>query len=191
MYVSLSFIPDYPKLHVSLYTLNTANVWPIVTLWEAHPPVTPPSVLLLLVLCISALLHPGKHTWAVYSYTTCKLMLPYRCELFIDSRVTASSNFVSSDLFFPSFHTHRCLKENPLGESRGKEEERIALSCSLLLTGHSSHCSNSPIKPSGYFLISLDDVNTFWLGEHLQFSMRSNALVAPAKSLLCCIKPPQ
>lgn len=73
------------------------------------------------------------------------------------------------------------------GDRRKKKE--IALRCSLLIAGLSHHRSNSPTKTSGYFLIPLDDFQMFWLGEHLQFSIRSNTLVAASKSLL--IKPPQ
>lgn len=73
------------------------------------------------------------------------------------------------------------------GDRRKKKE--TALSCSLLIAGLSRHRSNSPTKTSGYFLIPLDDFQMFWLGEHLQFSIRSNTLVAASKSLL--IKSPQ
>lgn len=161
MDVSLSFIPDYPKLRTSLYTLNAANVWPILRLRGKLSPQLQPHLSFYHWFCVHLpCCIQVQQTWAVYSYTTCELMLP----------VDVNFSLILESLLLPIFFqviffffliSLRCLKENPLQESRGKEEERIALSYSLLLTGHSSHCSNSPIKPSGYFLISLDDIQMF------------------------------
>lgn len=133
MDVSFSFVPDYPKLHVSLYTLNTASVWPVLRLYGKLMPQLRPHLSFYHWFCVHLpCCVQVQQTRAVHSYKTYKLMLPCRCEFFIDSKVIVASNFFQVIIFF-LFHSHRCLKENPLGESRGKEVERIALSYSPLI----------------------------------------------------------
>lgn len=173
----------------SIYSEHCKRLAHSENLLKAHPLFIAHLSFYLPDLCTSALLHQVQQTWAVYGYTTFDLMLPCRCELFIDSRVAVAFHFVSSDFFLIS-HSYAWRRVH-WGKVEKREGKEIALSCFLLIPGQSSPCSNSPTKPSGYFLIPLDDFQMFWLGGNLQFSMRSNTLVAAGKSPFCFIKPPQ
>lgn len=175
----------------SLYSEHCKCLAHSENLLKAHSLIAVHLSIYLPVLCTSALLHQVQQTWAVYSYTTYQLMLPCRWELFIDSRVTVAFDFVSSDFFFFISHSYCAHRRIHWGEGERRKRKEMALCCFLLIPGHSSPCSNSPTKPSGYFLIPLDDFQMFWLGENLQFNMKSNTLVAAGKSPLCFIKFPQ
>ena len=97
-------------------------------------------------------------TWAVDGYTTYKLTLPCRCELFIDSRVAVAFDSVSND-FFSHFTLICAWRRIHWGKVERRKTKEIALSCSLLIPGHRSRCCKSATKPPGYFLIPLDDSN--------------------------------
>lgn len=144
MSVSLSFIPHYSKLRASLYTLNTANVWPM---WESvgsSPPNYSP-------ICPSPC-----QSWhictAAYRYSEPGL---YTVTPSVSSHFLTDRNFslipklllhlILFQVMFFSFHTHMCPKENLLGENRQKEEER-----------NSSRLFPPNIRHSGYLLIPLD-----------------------------------
>lgn len=181
MGVSLSFIPRYSKLRASLYTLNTANVWPM---WESvgssppnYSPICPsPCQSWYICTAASRYSKPGLYTvtQSVSSYFLTDRnfsLIPKLLLLLILFQV----------MFF-SFHTHMCPKENLLGESRQKEEER-------------NSSSLFPLNTRALWLFPdpsrLDDFQMFWLGEHLQFSMRLNTLVVAGNSLFALLNFPR
>lgn len=188
--VSLSFILDYSRLCASLCTPNTANVWPILKIyWKLIPyslPICPSTCQTCEHLpCCIRYSKPGQYT-VTQPLTSCFLvdvsfsLMPELLLLLILFQV----------IFFLILHSYAWRRIH-WGKVVKREGKEIALSCFLLIPGQSSPCSNSPTKPSGYFLIPLDDFQMFWLGGNLQFSMRSNTLVAAGKSLFGFIKPPQ
>lgn len=62
--------------------------------------------------------------------------------------------------FFLISHSYAPEGESTGGKWRRKRKE-TALGCFLLMPGHSSPCSKSPTKTSGYFLIPLEDFQMF------------------------------
>lgn len=145
-----------------LWILQTSGLF-----WESTESSSPnysPSVLYRPALCTSARLHQVQQTWTAHGHTTFELILPWRWELCIESRVAFA--LVSSDFFFLISHSYAPEGESTGGKWRRKRKE-TALGCFLLMPGHSSPCSKSPTKTSGYFLIPLEDFQMFWLGENL------------------------